>query len=78
MIDLFRSGDYEGTLHRFETGLNISETDSQIFHYYYAMTLEALNRPDEALVEYVEIYEAAPESAWGMLAALHLEPVAGE
>lgn len=44
-------------------------------HYYRALALEALNRPDEALAEYVAIYEAAPESAWGQLAALHLERV---
>ncbi len=43
--------------------------------YYRAVALEALNRPDEALAEYVAIYEAAPDSAWGMLAALHLEVV---
>ncbi|MCA9903663.1 MAG: hypothetical protein KC547_07385, partial [Anaerolineae bacterium] len=42
-------------------------------YYYRALALEALNRPDEALAEYVAIYEAAPESAWGMLAALHIE-----
>ena len=34
-----------------------------------------LDRPDEALTEYVSIYEAMPDSAWGMLAALHLEKV---
>jgi hypothetical protein len=44
--------------------------------YYRGITLEALNRPDEALVEYVTIYQNAPESAWGKLAALHLECVA--
>lgn len=43
--------------------------------YYYALVLESRNRPDEALAEYIAIYEAAPESAWGMLAALHLERV---
>ncbi len=42
-------------------------------HYYRALTLEALNRPDEALAEYIAIYEGAPESAWGKLAGLHLE-----
>jgi hypothetical protein len=41
--------------------------------YMRGLALEALNRPDEALAEYVAIYEAAPESAWGMLARLHLE-----
>jgi hypothetical protein len=32
-----------------------------------------MRRTDEALAEYVTIYDAAPESAWGMLAALHFE-----
>jgi tetratricopeptide (TPR) repeat protein len=42
-------------------------------HYYRALALEALERPEEALAEYVAIYEAAPESAWGRLAGLHIE-----
>lgn len=47
-----------------------------VAHYYRALTLEALNRPDEALADYVAIYTTVPESAWGKLAALHLECVA--
>jgi hypothetical protein len=46
-------------------------------HYLRALALEALGRDDEALAEYVTIYEAAPESAWGMLARLHLKAVEG-
>lgn len=45
----------------------------QAVHYSRGLALESLNRLDEALNEYVAIYEAAPASAWGMLAALHLE-----
>ena len=41
-------------------------------HYRRALILESLDRFDEALADYVAIYEAAPESAWGMLAALHI------
>jgi hypothetical protein len=41
--------------------------------YWRGLRLKALDRPDEALAEYVGIYEDAPESAWGMLAALHFE-----
>ena len=44
-------------------------------HYYRALALEALERPDEALAEYIAVYERSPESAWGVLAALHLESV---
>jgi hypothetical protein len=41
--------------------------------YHRAMAFEALDQPDEALSEYVAIYEAMPDAAWGMLAALHFE-----
>jgi hypothetical protein len=37
------------------------------------LTLELMGEFDDALAEYVTIYDAAPESAWGMLAALHFE-----
>jgi len=40
--------------------------------YWRALALEALDRPDEALAEYLALVESAPESAWGMLAALHI------
>jgi hypothetical protein len=50
-----------------------SEQELMVFRYYRALALEALDRPDEALAEYVAIYESVPESAWGMLAALHFE-----
>jgi tetratricopeptide (TPR) repeat protein len=43
------------------------------YQYQRAFILEALNRLDEALTEYIAIYEAAPDSAWGMLAGLHFE-----
>jgi hypothetical protein len=43
------------------------------FRYYRALVLEILDRPQEALTEYRTISEAAPDSAWGRLAALHLE-----
>jgi hypothetical protein len=44
-------------------------------HYFCAMILEALKWPDDALAEYVALYRAAPDSAWGRLAALHVEQV---
>lgn len=43
------------------------------FRYYRGLTLEALNRPDEALADYITIYETDPESAWGLMAGLHLQ-----
>lgn len=45
------------------------------FRYMRAVSLELTERPDEALREYVTIVEEAPDSALGMLAALHLESV---
>jgi tetratricopeptide (TPR) repeat protein len=45
------------------------------YQYNRGYILEMLDRPDEALTEYIAIYEAAPESGWGMLAALHLERI---
>jgi tetratricopeptide (TPR) repeat protein len=43
------------------------------FRYYRALALEALNRPDAALAEYIAIAESQPDSAWAKLADLHLE-----
>jgi hypothetical protein len=43
------------------------------WRYLAALAFEALDRPAEALAEYIAIYEAAPVSAWGTLAALHFE-----
>ncbi|MEM9951690.1 MAG: tetratricopeptide repeat protein [Chloroflexota bacterium] len=51
----------------------IAEEDIPRGRYAYALALEALNRPDEALAQYITIYESDPESAWGQLARLHLE-----
>ncbi|MDX2138326.1 MAG: hypothetical protein SF123_09555 [Chloroflexota bacterium] len=45
------------------------------YQYQRAFVLEALNRPEEALSEYLAIYQAAPQSAWGSLASLHFEIV---
>lgn len=72
---IFASGDYANTLLTAEQAVPYDEFDAVKFRYYRALALEFLNRPDEALAEYVVIYEAAPESVWGQLAALHLECV---
>jgi hypothetical protein len=73
--------DYEATLRIVEALIkspseNIEEADSEFeLLYWRAFTLEMLNRPDEALAEYIAIHQAAPRSSWGMLAALHLETI---
>ncbi len=41
--------------------------------YYRALALESLGRDEEALAEYVALYEGDPESPWHILAGLHLE-----
>lgn len=45
----------------------------QGLHYFRALTLEQLDRDNEALAEYVTIYETAPNTSWGTLARLHFE-----
>ncbi len=50
----------------------ITQPLATAFHYYRAMTLEVLNQPNKALVDYEAIYETAPDTAWGILAKLHL------
>lgn len=73
---VFYNRDYEQALVISEMMFSYAFKESYpIIHYYRALALEKLNRPDEALAEYIAIYEAAPDSAWGMLAALHLEKI---
>ena len=70
-----RSGQYDEMLTIINNFL-ITETDNPNYadslRYLRALTLEALDRPDEALAQYLALVESAPESAWGMLAALHI------
>lgn len=54
-----------------DTPLNIQLGD----YYLRALALEALDRSDEALEQFIAIYEYAPESPMGMLARLHFEPI---
>jgi len=71
----YQTGDYELTLTIASQAVPRDEFDRLKWGYYRALALEALNRPDEALAEYIEIFQAAPESVWGQLAALHLEKI---
>ncbi|MBZ0276676.1 MAG: hypothetical protein K8I60_11050 [Anaerolineae bacterium] len=75
VVSAFKEGDYPTVLTIAQRAVPRDDMDMQRWGYWRALALEALNRPDEALAEYVAIYEAAPESAWGMLAALHIEKV---
>jgi|GEM_PF-2394363 len=77
--EAFALGEFASALELLDTALaepeQRDETFETTFHYYRALMLEALDRPDEALTEYVALYETAPESAWGLLAALHFDPI---
>ena len=44
-------------------------------YYWRALIYEALDNPDAALDDYVQVMTIAPTSTWGTLAALHLELV---
>lgn len=54
---------------------NVTSEMLHTFQYMRAVALELTDRPDEALREYVAILTESPDSALGMLAALHLKPV---
>ena len=78
LFDALRESDPAEALRILDEALanDAPETDIDTVvavHYWRGFLLETLGRPEEALREYQEIYIAAPESAWGMLAALHLE-----
>jgi hypothetical protein len=71
----FANRNFHLALEMLDGGLESDTSDQQLetaFRYYRALVLETLNRPDEALLEYAAIYEANPESAWGILAHLHV------
>ncbi|MBN1285417.1 MAG: tetratricopeptide repeat protein [Anaerolineae bacterium] len=77
-IDALESGEFEDALAALDDVLSreddIDPGDLLKFRYERALMVEALGREDEALAAYVALYTDAPESAWGILARLHLEP----
>ena len=67
-------GDFlEDTRIWLESDPQCTDTDIFSIRYLRALILERLDRPNDALADYIAIYDSAPESAWGMLAGLHLE-----
>ncbi|MDX1993602.1 MAG: hypothetical protein SF029_14535 [bacterium] len=71
-----RQGDVQQTLEIVETGLSNSHLEPDVstaLRYMRAVALELLNQSEQALAEYDAIYQAAPDSAWGQLAALHVQ-----
>ena len=78
---ILKQQDYQKALDIIDSGLNqltLLDIEANSLTYLRALALAELGRDDEALAKYVMIYEAAPESAWGMLAGLHLERVDGK
>ncbi len=80
--EAMRAEDYSEALHLVDSQALRSwdydqDNPESMYRYRYqrAFVLKKLNRPDEALTEYLAILESAPDSAWGMLAALHVEVV---
>lgn len=52
-----------------------SRLDQQAAYYWLALMSEMNGQPDDALTAYVQVVNLAPQSAWGWLAGLHLEPL---
>jgi hypothetical protein len=60
---VFKTEDYETALLIATNAVPEDDIDAARWRYWRALALEALGRPEEALAEYVAIYENAPESA---------------
>lgn len=78
VIQHFRDKDYETALSLLDETIASLEPETpdwvvEGLHYYRALILEAMEHIDEAITEYVTLLET--ESAWGLLAALHTEPI---
>jgi hypothetical protein len=73
----FTAGEYDRVLMMADAALAQTARRDEMFApalgYYRALTLEALRRPDEAAEQYRIIALSAPETAWGRLAALHID-----
>ncbi len=75
-MNAFRDRDFEAVLHIVDQGLmnpHLDENTRGALSYMRAFALEQLDQPEEALRQYVELHESAPETSWAVLAALHFE-----
>ena len=77
-LGYFQDGDYAVALSLLDetiAGLDVETPDWIVegLQYYRALNLEALGCIDEAVTVYQALAEV--ESAWGMLAGLHIEPI---
>jgi hypothetical protein len=55
---------------------NPADSVRHALDYWQAVILEANGQPDAALAAYGALADTASDSAWGRLAALHVEPAA--
>ena len=70
----YREREYADILTELDDAIaNLDDETVDGLRYLRAMTLEALDRPDEALEDYIYLYESNPDSAWAILANLHLQ-----
>ncbi len=80
--DLLADGRIAEAQTVFETGAaelraaNPADSVRLALDYWQAVILEANGQPDAALAAYGALVDAAPDSAWGRLATLHLKPTA--
>lgn len=74
------SGHYSAALDMLgsiATDPNFNPASSAYVSYWRAVLLELSGHTDEAIADYLDLYNADPINAWGQLAILHLEWVPG-
>jgi hypothetical protein len=74
--DAFRAENYDVALSIAQHAAPTDDFVAGQWGYARAIALEALDLPEEALTEYLTLYNDMPDSVWGLLAAMHLEAVA--
>jgi tetratricopeptide (TPR) repeat protein len=76
IYNAFQAGDYETALIIVEQAAPQDNLDAARWFYWRALVYEVLDRSDDALNEYINLYLNYPGSWWAWLASLHLEKVA--
>jgi tetratricopeptide (TPR) repeat protein len=80
LASIYRQDIPDASIAEFDVALNSLPPDvtpEAVFEarYWRAYLLLKTGRRDDALAAYLAIYNETPESAWGLLALLHLEPL---
>jgi hypothetical protein len=76
IYNAFQAGDYETARIIVEHAVPQDDLDAARWLYWRALVYEVLDRSDDALNEYINLYLNYPGSWWAWLASLHLEKVA--